>query len=100
MVDNVYTKQYNKSVIIEWDEDKNRELKRQRGISFELAEEAIESGRILDDVEHTGEQYRHQRILIVEIAGYPVMVPYVQGGDKLFLKTMFRNRKLKGLYDG
>ena len=85
-------------MIVEWDEGKNRALKKERGLlSFEQVEEAIESGRILDDVEHTADQIRHQRILIVEIEGYPVMVPYVQDGDKVFLKTMFRNRKLKGL---
>lgn len=85
-------------MVIEWDEEKNRVLKQERGLSFEAVEEAIESGRILDDVEHTGEQYSHQRILIVEIGGYPVMVSYVQDGARIFLKTMFRNRKLKELY--
>lgn len=84
-------------MVIEWDEDKNRALRKQRGLSFGQVEEAIEAGRILDDVAHPAEQFRHQRILIVEIESYPVMVPYVQDGDKLFLKTMFRNRKLKRL---
>lgn len=84
-------------MVIEWDEDKNRVLKKERGLSFEQVEEAIEAGRVLDDVAHPAEQFHHQRILIVEIERYPVMVPYVQEGDKLFLKTMFRNRKLKRL---
>jgi hypothetical protein len=30
----------------------------------------------------------HQRILVVEIDGYACVVPYVQEGNKRFLKTI------------
>jgi len=86
-------------MIIEWDEQKNAILKKERGLSFEMVLEAIEGGRVLDDYEHSQVAYSHQRILIVKVDGYPIMVPYVQEGDKIFLKTMFHNRKLKGVYD-
>ena len=87
-------------MIIEWDEKKNAILKKERGLSFEMVLEAIEDGRVMDDYEHNQASYSHQRILIIKLDGYPIMVPYdVQEGDRIFLKTMFHNRKLKGVYD-
>ena len=82
-------------MIIEWSEEKNKTLKKERGLSFELVLEAIEAGRILDDSKHPNDKYNHQRVLVVEVDGYPVMVPYVESGDKFFLRTMFHNRRLK-----
>jgi len=86
-------------MLIEWDEKKNELLKREQGLSFEMVLEAIEDGRVLDDYSHKDTAYSHQRILIVRLDNYPVMVPYVQDGEKIFLKTMFHNRKLKEVYD-
>ena len=86
-------------MLIEWDEKKNELLKKERGLSFEMVLEAIEDGRVLDDYSHKNASYSHQRILIIKLDNYPVMVPYVQDGENIFLKTMFHNRKLKGVYD-
>ena len=79
--------------VIEWDDDKNRRLQSERGIGFEDVLEAIESGRVLADEAHPNpESYGHQRILVVEIDGYACVVPYVQHGNKRFLKTIYRSR--------
>ena len=46
----------------EWDVNKSEQLKRERGIGFEDIEEAIEAGRILDDIPHPSpERYHHNR---------------------------------------
>jgi uncharacterized DUF497 family protein len=81
------------SFVIEWDDDKNRRLQAERGVSFEDVLEAIESGRILADEAHpNAESYGHQRILVVEIGGYACVVPYVQTGNRRLLKTIYRSR--------
>lgn len=86
---------------ISWDETKNAEILKARGICFEDVIEAIRIGKVLDDVAHPNqEKYAHQRLLIVEIGGYACSVPYVLDGDARFLKTMFRNRDQHKRYMG
>ena len=86
---------------IEWNPDKNRELKadKDRNICFEDIVAAIESGGLLDDIEHpNAEKYRGQRLLVVAVNDYVYAVPYVPTVEGIFLKTAFPSRKLKGLY--
>jgi len=78
-----------------WNEEKNELLKAKRGISFERIVVAIEEGHILDIIEHPNiERYKNQRILIVDIEGYAICVPFVEemNGD-FFFKTLFPSRK-------
>ena len=87
------------SFVIEWDDDKNRRLQAERGVSFEDVLEAIESGRILADEAHpNAESYGQQRILVVEIGGYACVVPYVQTGNRRFLKTIYRSHVYQKRY--
>nr|VFK12844.1 MAG: protein of unknown function (DUF4258) [Candidatus Kentron sp. LPFa]VFK17891.1 MAG: protein of unknown function (DUF4258) [Candidatus Kentron sp. LPFa]VFK33195.1 MAG: protein of unknown function (DUF4258) [Candidatus Kentron sp. LPFa] len=80
-------------LVIEWDEEKNDILMRERRICFQDVLAAIEDGRILEDSRHPNhEKYHHQRVLVVEIGGYACAVPYVREGNKLFLKTIYRSR--------
>ena len=41
-----------------WDPDKNAWLKNTRGFGFEVIVEAIENGRLLDDLVHTSDRCR------------------------------------------
>lgn len=87
----------------DWDKEKNEVLKREREISFEDVQIAIEEGRVLDDFEHPNKKrYPNQRILVVEIENYAYYVPYVEEEDKTFLKTIFPSRRAtkKYLYGG
>jgi hypothetical protein len=77
---------------VRWSEDKNRQLKAERGLSFEAVLAAIEGGRILDDLAHSNPKRAHQRVLVVEIDGYACGVPYVRDGAAIFLKTAYRSR--------
>jgi uncharacterized DUF497 family protein len=84
-----------------WNEDKNEQLLRERGLSFEMVVEAINSGGLLNDGLHPDTvRYPHQRMYVVMVNGYVCMVPYVTDGDTAFLKTIFRNRKVNKFYVG
>ena len=64
---------------------KNRELKSdpKRGICFEDIVAAIESGGLLDDIEHPNRaKYPGQRVLVVLANGYVYAVPYVENSGR------------------
>ena len=86
---------------IVWGVEKNRELKSdpKRRICFEDIVAAIESGGLLDDIEHPNRaKYPGQRVLVVLANGYVYAVPYVETPDGIFLKTAFPSRRLKAQY--
>ena len=85
----------------DYPEEKNLIIKATRGVGFEEIIEAIESGKVLDDIDHFNKRrYPNQRILIVSIKNKVYAVPYVI--DKVrkvrFLKTIYPNRNLKKKY--
>ena len=83
-----------------WDKDKNKLLKKQRGISFEDVVEAIYT-EVLDVYDHPNqEKYPNQKIYVVEALGYVYLVPFVTNGDEKFLKTIIPSRKAKKIYKG
>ncbi len=74
-----------------WNTEKNEILKRERGLSFEEIVYLIESGKILSVEENPTRP--DQKIYILEIENYTVVVPFVETGDEIFLKTAFPSRK-------
>ncbi len=82
-------------MITEWDPVKNQRLKQERGVCFDDIMIAISEGRVLDIVpHHNPKKYPRQYIMIVDIAGYAYMVPFVRkNNETLFLKTIFPHRK-------
>lgn len=76
---------------ITWDSEKNELLKRERGICFEEVVYHIEAGKILGLEENPG--YSSQKMYILEIENYAVIVPFVETDDEIFLKTAFPSRK-------
>ena len=82
-----------------WNEGKNERLKAERAVSFEEVVLSIERGRVLDIVEHPNpEQYRGQRLFIVDIGDYAWLVPFVETEDEVFLKTIIPSRKATRQY--
>ena len=82
-----------------WDPEKNEQLKRERGISFEQVLLHIEQGDLLDILEHPRQQkYPGQRILVVQIEDHVVLVPCIEDEESVFLKTIFPSRKLTKPY--
>lgn len=69
-------------------------LKAARGVSFENVVVAVESGGLLDIVDHPNKpRYPLQRVLIVAIDNYAYLVPFVEERDYYFLKTVIPSRK-------
>lgn len=79
---------------IEWDEDKNTQLKEERNLSFETIVIALEQGKLIDIVPNPSSNFAHQQVLIVEIDDYLILVPFIEDEEKIFLKTAFKSRKV------
>ena len=83
----------------DWNIEKNSELKKNRNISFEIIVVQIENGKILDILEHPNkEKYDNQQIYVIEFNNYAYLVPSVQDGEKIFLKTIIPSRKATKKY--
>jgi uncharacterized DUF497 family protein len=79
----------------DWDKEKNRKLKQERGISFEEVVLAINKEQLLDIIEYPNkEKYPNQKIYIVNINNYAYIVPFVEDNEKQFLKTIVPSRKM------
>jgi len=85
--------------IISWDNEKNEALKRNRGVCFEQVVILMERGDVLDTIEHPNrERYPGQKIAAIRIDDYVYLVPYVENGEELFLKTIIPSRKATNSY--
>jgi hypothetical protein len=77
-----------------WPPEKNDQLKQERGIFFEELTVAVEAGALLEVVPHPNPtKYPRQKVMVVEIAGYAYLVPFVEEGNHFFLKTIIPSRK-------
>ncbi len=80
---------------IDWSNEKNEWLKKDRGISFEEIADKILSGEtLLNAPHHNSSKYPHQYIYVVEVDNYCYMVPYVKNSKNIFLKTIIPSRKM------
>ncbi len=82
---------------LNWNPEKNRQLQKERGISFEEIALLIEAGHILGIETNPG--YPNQKIYVLEMDQYAIIVPYVETETEIFLKTAFPNRKFTKKYD-
>jgi len=78
---------------IEWNEDKNKQLQVERNLSFEAVVVAIELEKLIDIVPNPSTRHPNQKVLVVEIDEYLVLVPFAEDEEKIFLKTAFKSRK-------
>lgn len=77
-----------------WGPEKNEQLKLERSLSFEKMVVAIESGGLVDILEHPNSaKYPNQKVLVVALDGYAYLVPFVEEEDHYFLKTVIPSRK-------
>jgi uncharacterized DUF497 family protein len=77
-----------------WDGAKNDKLQSGRGISFEEIVHHIGRGDLLDVLEHPNQaRYAGQRVFVVKVGRYAYLVPFVETGDEVFLKTIIPSRK-------
>jgi uncharacterized DUF497 family protein len=81
---------------LRWSHEKNQELQRTRGVSFEEVADRIEHERVLDVRRHPNRaKYAHQRIFVIELDEYVYLVPFVEDETCIFLKTIIPSRKVK-----
>jgi len=84
-----------------WNEEKNNLLKRERGVSFEQIVTLVLEGDLLAIEEHSNrERYPGQRIFVVRIDAYAYLVPFIEEGDDIFLKTIYPSRRATRQYLG
>ncbi len=84
---------------LDWDDKKNKQLREQRGVSFEEVVVAISEGGVLGIVEHPSPKtYPNQRVFIINIDDYAYLVPFVEDEEKVFLKTIIPSRKATKKY--
>ncbi len=82
-----------------WDSEKNAQLIRERGISFERVIYHIERDEILAIIEHPNpSKYPNQRMFILDIGNYAYLVPFVETKSEIFLKTVIPSRKATRKY--
>jgi len=84
---------------VTWNKYKNKKLKKNRGITFEIVAYLIESEQTLDIIKHPNEnKYPNQRIFIVQYKNYAYLVPFVEDEKQIFLKTIIPSRKATKKY--
>ena len=82
-----------------WNPEKNEELIKERGISFERVVQHIENERVLNVIKHpNSSKYPNQRIFILEFDNYAYLVPFVENNSEIFLKTIIPSRKATRKY--
>ena len=81
---------------LNWSSEKNKILKRERGISFEEIAYLIESEQIIGIEENPGRP--NQKIYVLAIENYAFIVPFVENDKEIFLKTAFPSRKYTKQY--
>jgi uncharacterized DUF497 family protein len=85
----------------DWNNEKNEQLKRLRGVSFEQVVLAIASGDLIGRLSHPNVgKYPNQMVFLVRIEDYVYSVPFVEDEKKVFLKTIIPNRKASKKYLG
>ena len=86
-------------MVFDWDQNKNQRLIEERNISFERIVVAIDSGKLVDILQHHNQKkYQDQLLLIVEIDNYIWVVPTIEKKDSYFMKTAFPSRKFTDIY--
>jgi uncharacterized DUF497 family protein len=99
IIDNAYTLSYY-SIInhFDWNQRKNEELKKLRGIDFEEIVTALKHTEFFEVQAHYNKvKYGHQQILFIEVKNFIYLVPFVTSDNKIFLKTLFRSKKFTKL---
>jgi uncharacterized DUF497 family protein len=75
-----------------WDNEKNKKLIRERGLSFDEISTLIVDGKYLDIIQNPSR--KNQKIFIIRYNGYTYVVPFVvDSEDNIVLKTIFPSRK-------
>ena len=78
---------------IKWNPTKSKRLKQTRGASFE----EIVKSKFIVIREHPNRN--DQKVMVFEHKNYLWAVPFIEDEDTIFLKTIYRSRKLMKIYN-
>ncbi len=80
-----------------YNNEKNAQLLKSRGIGFEEIIQSIIEGNILEIRDHHNPtKYPNQKVLYVRVLEEVYVVPYIrESEDTFFLKTLFPSRKAR-----
>jgi len=85
--------------MFDWDENKNKSLKKGRGVTFEEIVFLIEHDGLLAVEDHPNQKkYPGQKIYVVCIDNYAFLVPFVEKDNRIFFKTIIPSRKATRKY--
>lgn len=73
----------------DWNEDKDKWLRKERGIVFEDIVNAIENDMIIRIINTPSTKYKNQKIMLALLNDYIYMVPYVAVNNVFFQKPLF-----------
>lgn len=86
-------------VIFKFDPEKNARLIKLRDISFEEIIAILETKGPIDVIKHPNtDKYSHQMMYVIELREYIYLVPFIEDGNEIFLKTAFPSRKATKKY--
>ena len=78
----------------DWSSSKDEKIRAQGEIGFLEIIFQIEGDGLLDVLEHPNKKkYPNQKVFVVKARDYVYLVPFVEEGDVLFLKTIIPSRK-------
>ena len=84
---------------INWNNEKNTVLKKDRDVCFEDVELAIMTDKVLDIIpHHSKDRYKNQELMILSIKNYTYYVPFVMNDEEIFLKNIIPSRKYHKIY--
>lgn len=77
-----------------WDAHKNEKLIQERAISFEAIVWSVQSGGLLEILDHPNpRKYPGQKIFVVQAHEYVYLVPFLEKGEEIRLITIIPSRK-------
>ena len=80
--------------MFDWSDEKDKKLKLERGVGFEDIVFHVASSDLLSVSDHPNSQkYPNQKIMYVMVDDYVYLVPYVEEGNRKFLKTIIPSRR-------
>lgn len=82
----------------EWNDYKNEILKSERSITFEDVVLAINNWFLLDVVNNQSSNHKWQLCFVVNINNYAYVIPFINEWNKVFLKTIFPDRRYTKIY--
>jgi hypothetical protein len=84
---------------VKFNKTKDDLLFKSRGIRFKNVIDAIKNRQILDLIENPNKKkFPNQKMYIVEVLQKVYVVPFVENGKSIFLKTIYLSRKYRKKY--